>query len=221
MKNFFAPFAALTAVLMLAGLAWPSEAAREGWNHPDADAIAAVETYIDGISTLRATFVQIGANGALAEGTLWLSRPGRARFEYAPPVDVLLVADGTWLIYYDAELDQVSHLPLGRGPFRFLLSEDAELGDDVSVLKVERANGLLTIELADASSPGDGTVTMLFEEDPMRLRQWQVLDAQGKRTTVTLHDVEVGPELDRRLFRFTHNDRQKADFRLGTYQTGH
>ena len=47
--------------------------------------IARAETWLNNLRTLKARFLQIAQGGAAAEGTAWISRPGRMRFEYDPP----------------------------------------------------------------------------------------------------------------------------------------
>ena len=54
--------------------------------------LARVEAYLNNLTTLRARFLQIAQSGAAAEGTAWIWRPGRMRFEYDPPEPLLLVA---------------------------------------------------------------------------------------------------------------------------------
>lgn len=181
------------------------------------DAVGAVERYLDELPTVRAQFTQANADGSIDHGSMWLWRPGLARVEYAPPTDLLLVADGTWLIYFDAELDQVSHIPIDAGPFRFLLAEEVDLAGDVRATRVERGGGVLRLTLEDPEAPGDGSVTLVFDESPIALRQWEVVDAQGYRTVVTLHDTVLGERFERGWFRFPESAR-KRDFRLGAHR---
>ena len=91
-----------------------------GFIHPlvGAETVADIEAYLNDLTTVRARFSQANADGSYDTGILWLWRPGKARIEYSPPTDILVVADGTWLIYFDAELDQVSYVPIDTGPFR-------------------------------------------------------------------------------------------------------
>ena len=206
---------ALAALLALA--AWaavPQHASAEepGW----ADAAAAVEAYFDGLPTLRTGFTQINADGSENRGLIWLWRPGLVRVEYSPPDDVLLVADGTWLIYYDADLDQVSHVPIGSGPFRFLLAEEISLGGDLEMVGLRRGGGLLRVVLQDPEAPDDGTLTLIFDEFPMQIRQWEVFDAQGYLTIVTLTDPVWGESFDRDWFYFPASARTR-DFRIGDH----
>jgi outer membrane lipoprotein-sorting protein len=162
-----------------------------------------VEAYLNDIRTLEAKFVQVSSNGQFAEGTVHMARPGRMRIDYAPPVPVLIIADGTWLIYYDEELGQVSYLPLGSTPASILLEDRLRLrGGDVEVLDIETGEGAVRITLTRADNPGEGALTLVFSEEPMTLRRWTVVDAQGVETAVTLVDPRFGVPIDEDLFEF-------------------
>jgi outer membrane lipoprotein-sorting protein len=52
------------------------------------------------------------------------------------------------------------------------------------------------------ASPGDGTLTLVFADNPLTLRQWTVLDAQRQETRVTLYNAELGGSFDQKLFVF-------------------
>lgn len=183
----------------------------------DAD-LSAIETFLAELTTMQARFIQVGSDGTYADGMFWLSRPGYARFEYAPPVDLLLVADGYRLKFYDGEVDQVVDMALDSGPFRFLLGESVDIRKDMIIQGVERRENIIRIGLQDREDPREGTVTLIFEDGPLRLRQWEILDPQGHITAVTLYGERYGTELDQTLFRFTENDRLSPDFRRGRYE---
>lgn len=50
------------------------------------------------------------------------------------------------------------------------------------------------------ASPGEGTLTLVFADQPLALRQWTVLDAQRQETRVTLFNIELGGRFDNALF---------------------
>jgi outer membrane lipoprotein-sorting protein len=53
--------------------------------------------YLNSLTTAQTPFVQTNADGSRATGTLYIKRPGRARFEYAPPEKALVMAGaGRW-----------------------------------------------------------------------------------------------------------------------------
>ncbi|MDG4574891.1 MAG: outer membrane lipoprotein carrier protein LolA [Defluviicoccus sp.] len=162
-----------------------------------------IERYLNAITTVEARFVQIASTGEVAEGTLALARPGRLRLAYAPPSPILVIANGTWLIYSDSALEQVSYLPIGSTPASILLADRIKLdGGDLSVTAAEAGPGTVRVSLVRRSSPSDGTLTLVFADQPLTLTQWQVTDAQGITTTVRLLDARFGGTLSDKLFRF-------------------
>jgi outer membrane lipoprotein-sorting protein len=161
-----------------------------------------VQQYLNGIRTLTARFQQFSQGGGTAEGTLYLARPGHMRFEYDPPNPVLLLANGTWVIYFDKQLQQTTYLPIGSTPAWFLLRNNIALGGDVTVTRFERGPGVIRVSLVETNEPGNGTVTLTFSDHPLELKQWAVTDPQGKVTTVALYDERVGNPIDPNLFVF-------------------
>src|SRR5690606_33814476 len=108
----------------------------------DAAALEGVEDYLNSIETLQARFVQIGPQGQISEGDLYLRRPGRLRFEYEPPVPILIVADGTWLVLYDKELEQVQRYPVYETPLGVLVARKVDLNDpNIRITDVVRDAG--------------------------------------------------------------------------------
>lgn len=166
-------------------------------------AAAQAEAYLNGITTLKARFIQVAPNGNYAEGTAYLWRPGRMRLDYDPPSPIQVFADGRFLIYYDRELEQTSYLGLGSTPAGILLRRRISFGGgELKVTGVERQAGVVTIDLVQANDPGAGAISLVFSEQPFALRQWKVTDAQGAVTTVSLYETRTGVALDPKLFNF-------------------
>jgi outer membrane lipoprotein-sorting protein len=160
-----------------------------------------VQKYLDGIKTMTARFTQY-SDGQTLSGVLYLSRPGHMRFEYDAPTPYLLLANGTWVIYHDKSVDQVTYLPISSTPAWFLLRDDLALTGDITVTKFERGPGVLRLTLVQTKEPDSGKVTLTFSDKPLQLRQWTLIDPQGKSTTVTLNDPHIGDPIDPKLFVF-------------------
>ena len=168
----------------------------------DRAALTRVEAYLNGLTTLRARFLQVAQNGATAEGTAWISRPGRMRFDYDPPEPVLLVASAGQVLLYDRELKQPTTMPVSSTPLGLLLRERIALSGDITVPAMGRQGGFLSVSLQRTGAAAEGRLTLMFAENPMELRQWSVVDAQGRETRVTLYQPETGIRIDNRLFDF-------------------
>jgi outer membrane lipoprotein-sorting protein len=163
--------------------------------------VARVEQYLDGIKTLQARFTQVAPDGAVSHGTAWLERPGRMRFQYDPPAPFLLIAAYGVLTFHDSSLQQTTNIPLNRTPLGILLSDDVKLSGKVTITSMLRAPGQIEMTLVRTETPGDGSLTLIFTEPPLALRQWMVVDAQQRETRVTLSDVRTGISIDENLFK--------------------
>jgi outer membrane lipoprotein-sorting protein len=164
--------------------------------------IARAEAWLNALRSVKARFLQISQDGAAAEGTAWIVRPGRMRFEYDPPEPLLLVASSGQFFYFDRALKQPTTLPLNATPLGILLRENARLSGDVTVSRVERSGGLLRITLFRTGQAAEGRLTLVFGENPFELKQWAVVDAQGRETRVSLYGAEYGGRYPDLLFNF-------------------
>jgi outer membrane lipoprotein-sorting protein len=169
----------------------------------EAAALKKAEAYLNGIKTLKARFLQVNPDGKSVEGDAYVSRPGRMRLVYDPPTPILMVADGTFLIYVDTEMKDASHISLDDTPAGLLLKDNLSFTDPGVKLGGVRL-GLGTVEIAAAMSkdPSAGKLTLVFSDAPFELRQWRVVDAQNKEVSVTLFDAKTGVALDKDLFRY-------------------
>lgn len=160
-------------------------------------ALDAAEAYFAKLKTLKARFLQVTSTGEYSEGNLILSRPGRMRLEYDPPSPVLVLADGSYLIYVDKALDQVSYLSLDSTPAGILLRDKVSFRDpDLSVTGVRRHSAVVEIDVVMAADPAAGALTLVFTDSPFELRQWRIRDAQGTQTSVSLDSLQAGVPVD-------------------------
>lgn len=168
----------------------------------DAAALRQVEAYLNALRTLRARFLQVGQNGASAQGTAWIWRPGRMRFDYDPPEPLLLVASGGQVLMYDRELRSPTTVPASSTPLGVLLRPEIRLSGDITVTGTARQGGFLHVALHRTGAPAEGRLTLTFQEQPMQLRQWTVVDAQGRETRVTLYEIDTQARPNARMFDF-------------------
>ena len=164
--------------------------------------LARIEHYLNEVRTLQAKFIQIADNGNTASGTFMMSRPGKMKLAYDPPIKDYVVSDGTFVFYWDADLQQQSSQPLGYSLADLFLRETIKLSGDVAVTRIVRQSGALEVSIIQADDAGKGELTLVFEDKPLQLHKWRVLDAQGLITTVALSDIHTGVKLEDRLFVF-------------------
>lgn len=165
--------------------------------------LAAAEKYLNGIHTLKARFIQTAPNGGQAAGTFMMRRPGRMRFDYDPPVTDFIVADGTFIHYYDGEMKQGSRTLISQSLANFFLRKNLTLSGDLEVTDVQRNGGLLMVSLAQTDDKGAGTLILGFVEKPvLELKKWRIVDAEGGITEVELFETRTGLKLDKDLFHY-------------------
>lgn len=163
--------------------------------------VARVEAYLNTISTFKGRFLQASSSGEYSEGSIYVSRPGKIRIEYDKPSSDLIVADGSSMIHYDKALDQLSYITLGSSPATILIEDNISLTRGaITVTAIERGRGTLRLTVVKADDPAEGNLTLVFNDRPLRLKKWVVVDSQGVETTVSLLGVQFGVVLKDALF---------------------
>lgn len=157
--------------------------------------------YLNGLGVLQAEFTQINADGTIATGTVRIWRPGRVRFEYAPPDRTLVISDGQEVAIFDPKSNQPpERYPLRRTPLNLILAPQVNLGQARMVVG-HRADGTATRVLAqDPEHPEYGRIEMVFTANPTELRQWVITDDAGNQTTLVLGEMRKGGSLPGNLF---------------------
>lgn len=170
----------------------------QGYTAPE---IRQAEQYLSSLKTVKARFVQ-KSNGMQATGTFYLSRPGKLRFEYDPPIEDFVVADGAFIYFYDSELEQQTNAPIGQTLADFILRDNIKLSGDVKVEGVSHSPNLINIKVIQKNDPQAGAITLGFSKEPYQLKKWTVTDAQGIQTEIDLFDVQSNVALVPTLFRY-------------------
>ena len=166
-----------------------------------------IERHLNGIKTMQARFLQISSDGSYSEGMIHLSRPGRMRIEYDPPNPIMVIADGSSLIYVDKEMKQATAVFLSLTPADLLLRENLSFtSEEILITGFKRSPGIIRVSLVKAESPLDGQLTLVFSDMPLELRKWAVNDAQGVKTTVSLLGSRFGIKVDKTLFTYEMPD---------------
>lgn len=173
---------------------------------------------LSGVKTMNGEFVQFDPNGAQRQGKFYIARPGRVRFQYAPPTTISVIADGKSVLVHDKKLQTYDLWPLSQTPLRLLLDSGLDLARSNRVTRVSVAADLVEVELQDETRFSAGTLNLVFDRKTYELRQWTVTDQQGLQTMVTLYNVEIGNQLSADLFKIdytvvstTARERQQRD----------
>lgn len=189
------------AVLTLAGPRQASAAEAAQLSDEQVAAVHQLNDFINGVKYMRGDFSQISPTGKLARGVFFISKPGKMRFEYAPPVPLMIVSDGKWVMIKNKNKENGDAGPLSKTPLRIVLADNVDLLKDAKIVGVEDADGITSVTLEDKKNSFDGGQLILaFDRARNALQQWVVIDGKGRRTTVTLENVVMGEAPDPKLF---------------------
>lgn len=163
--------------------------------------LSAISDYLNGMKTAESPFTQINEDGSLSTGKLYMHRPGRMRFEYAPPDSATVIAGAGSVVIHDPKSNQPPETyPLKRTPLSIILAQRVNLGQANMVVGHDFDGTATIVTAQDPENPEYGKIELMFTSDPVELRKWVVHDAAGSETTVILGGLETGMPLGSSLF---------------------
>ncbi len=160
------------------------------------------QDYLNNLYSMATEFIQVAPNGDVSTGMFFLKRPGKLRWQYNPPVPILIVARDNKLVYHDTQLDQISYLNIDENLVGLLTRKDLMLSGDITVQETHTENNLFYLTLVQTKKPEDGALTLVFEVKPFQLRQMEVKDLSGQITNITFNNPEFDVQLDDKIFNF-------------------
>ncbi|RDB41855.1 outer membrane lipoprotein chaperone LolA [Halomonas sp. DQ26W] len=189
--------AALTMMLALPVTALASEGA------------ARLATILEPLQTYQASFEQQILDGSgqrlqQASGTMWLSRPGKFRWEVNAPYQQEVISDGSEVYLYDPDLEQVTVQALDQRvthtPALLLSGSASELTENYDVTRQQQGSNE-SFRLVPKSPD------TLFEELKMtfrgeQLRGLEMNDSTGQRTAIEFRDVRLNQPIGDSRFTF-------------------
>lgn len=179
--------------LSLTALALPAAAQELSLNE--------ISSYLNGFTTGQGGFTQINADGTISTGTIYIKRPGRIRFEYAPPDGGMFIAGGGQVAIFDPRSNaEPERYPLNQTPLNIILERHVDLAQRDMVTGHVSDGTSTTVTAQDPAHPEYGSIQLVFTANPIELRQWVVTDDTGSETTVILNDVVTGGQIGDRMF---------------------
>ena len=198
-----ATIAGIAMLLTTAGVAGAQAPRRPATTPLSADDKALVDkatAYLQSLTQIKGRFTQTDARGRVSQGDFYLKRPGKIRFAYDAPTDMLVVSNGATVNMFAKRLGTFESYPLGVTPLSLFLAKEIRLDRGVVVSDVKRFSDGFSLTAKDSKHETDGEIVLVFGSSPMSLREWTVLDSAGQRTRVALSGLQPAPSLDPALF---------------------
>ncbi|MEN8179682.1 MAG: outer membrane lipoprotein chaperone LolA [Pseudomonadota bacterium] len=174
-----------------------------------AEANNSLKHFLQGLTTLQANFQQTleqqdGGGVYFSSGTFYLKRPGQLRWEYDPPNDQLIVADGKRIWLYDRELEQVSHRSQKaalEGTPAQLLSNTGPLDQHFEIKELSEEDGLNWVELQPRDKDAQFNSVRMALAGKQLLRM-EMSDNFGQTTRFVFTNMQRNPPLSEEMFDF-------------------
>jgi outer membrane lipoprotein-sorting protein len=160
-----------------------------------------VSLYLSSVQTMVGNFVQIGPDGGRTQGTFYIQKPGKVRFQYNPPTSLDVIADGSSVVVRDRNLATQQLYPLSQTPLRYLLADHIDLIHDTDVINVSSDDTFVSVVIEEKQLViGTSRLMIMFDAKDLALKQWTVTDPQGLDTTVAVYNLDQAKKPDPNLF---------------------
>ncbi len=160
-----------------------------------------ISNYLSSVQAMTGKFVQVGPDGGRTEGTFYMQKPGRVRFQYNPPSPIDIISDGSSVVVRDRKLATQDLYPLSQTPLRYLLADRINLLRDTDVVSVSADDSFATVVIEQKQLfVGTNRLMIMFDAKDLTLKQWTVTDPQGFDTTVAVYNLDSTKKPDPNLF---------------------
>ncbi len=156
----------------------------------DSSAVSRAEKYLNSITGLSGDFEQTSFAGS-EDGEFSMLRPGKVRLDYEDS-PIQLISDGTDLYFFDKSLDQITTIPVSATPAGILVRENIKLtGGDIVVSDTSSKDDIFSLKMYMKNNEGAGHMVVNFENSPVKLHSWTVVDALGNETFVEFDNLKT------------------------------
>lgn len=193
---------AILATLMLVSLSAPARA-QAGLDE--------ISDYLDTLTSVEADFVQYNPDGSAMTGTMYLKRPGRVRFEYDGSNAPLVLINGGQVAVFDPLSNEPPfRFPVSATPLDTILGRDVDLTDGSIDTHLMESGDFTILNAQDPKFAEYGYVSLVFDTDPLMLRQWVVIDGAGQQTTIALKTIKANAGIRTSVFNIRSEMRRRG-----------
>ena len=159
-----------------------------------------VKNYLSNLKTLKADFIQISDDGAIREGKIYISLPGKLRISYENPKDILITSMGFWLVVQNRNLKQTNNYPLSKTPLNFFLNKKLDLDNNDYNMNFDDKNGIFTLKFLNKKEIAGTSFELFFKTNPVQLKKWEIIDEFDSKTSVSFQNLTTGIKHSHLLF---------------------
>lgn len=190
-----------------------SDAAAQAGGPTAAEVAADLQRRYDTVRDFTANFTHQHTGGPLRrklveQGRVQVKRPGRMRWEYAPPDEKVFVSNGKQVYFYDRENNQVtiSEMPQGdqAASAAQFLSGRGNIARDYQVSFAGDATaGAWALKLVPRAPQNEfDWLEVVVDRSSLRIRTLTAVEPDGGRSTFTFTDVKENVGIADKTFEF-------------------
>lgn len=204
----------------------------------DQASLSRIDNYLNSLNSLQADFQQLQPSvnsndkSSIAEGVLYLSRPGRLRVDYTKGASLQIISDGTYLVYRDLEADQSSTTKLADTALSALVKKDVNLARDFKVVGFVRsaaaagassnpsakaAAATLSVSVMPRAEENRDMLILFFKDaaESPELLGWSLRNAEGETATLNFRNLQPNAPLASDLFNLKTKNSGKSGKKSG------
>lgn len=169
-----------------------------------------IENYLHkSCNSFSARFVEKhGLYGPVVKGVIYLKRSAgkmKMRYDDSQVGDPLtVVVQDFHVTIYNRDLNEKTVMPVTASPLGFLLQKELKLNERLRVVSITRQNNTIAVELAKKSDDSEGTITLVFSEQPFELTGWIIFEkngsSRGRRVEIVLENPNTKAKIDNKVF---------------------
>lgn len=163
-----------------------------------------IQDYLNQIETIQADFFQRDQQGRIVTGDFIIKKPGKFRWDYHD-TNILIVADGKSITYYDKELEQKNYLSAKDTIASLLAMKKITLGIDVEVLDFVQKKGSTELELRYYKHKDIKSFTLIFPNNDLTLTRIDIVDQNDNIIIIEFNNVIINQEVDDKIFYIKDN----------------
>ena len=182
-----------------------------------------IEDYLQNLSPVEIFFSQTSENKLSEKGWMIISRTEKARIEFAPPNNMVLVADGKWFMIHDPVSFKTSYLPIDFGPFKSLINpREFFLNSNFEIEYKYLPSEKIVMKISFTDDKGNKMpvyLDMYFTKSPISLYGWKVIDSQKNVIVVKIDKIKkyIDGSENKYIFNLTEKMRNSGDVFRGPW----
>lgn len=170
-----------------------------------------ISDYMDTLKSVTADFIQYNPDGSTMDGTMFLKRPGKLRFEYnGANTPLVLIGGGQVAVFDPASNEPPFRFPVSQTPINSIIGRDVDLASTRFETHLLESGEFTILNVMDPKYAQYGYISLVFETAPMKLRQWVVIDGAGQQTAIALTKINMSAKINSNIFNIRAEMRRRG-----------